>query len=427
METIEKEDFWGRVVAAPGEFESLVTEDAAWNACAEVVWRVVGVSLVLNGPPMLVSAWEENLGLVPAEGDGLNARKAAILQRLCDMGLPVTAGLLEAELTRRIGEGMAGVSLSGGTLTVSLALTATAEQIAAVEQLLGRVLPQNIVTEINEMPLGFSRVEYLEGIGNQYIVTNCEVTPETGVKIEYLETFGSFRLHEAIGTRESGRYWFVPRPSPDNKDNKQEFYYYTASTAWLTNWGRVIAELNFKNSGNLYLENLIGNTYQRTLPEKKDVVLPPLKLFGSADLKFFGVIWECEVSEGQEIVSKFVPALDQTGAPCFYDTVTKTPFYNSGAGDFLYPGKEAEATTYSLRRPLTYAQMTAHGIRRLYHVPRGYNGTREEYAAEHGYKVLVETPAPEEGYWSPVWHETEEEIVLEWVETEPPEEEGLIF
>lgn len=110
-----------------------------------------------------------------------------------------------------------------------------------------------------------------------------------------------------------------------------------------------------------------------------------------------------------------------------FDLVTREPFYNSGTGDFFYPGKEEEATTYSLRRPLTYAHATAHGIRRLYHVPAGYNGTREEYAAEHGYKVLLETPEPEEGYWSPVWHETEEEIVLEWVETEPPAEgEGLI-
>ena len=48
------------------------------------------------------------------------------------------------------------------------------------------------------------------------------------------------------------------------------------------------------------------------------------------------------------------------------------------------------------------------------------------YAMENGYKPIVEEPAPEDGYWVPKWHETEEEIVLEWVETEPPAEEELL-
>jgi hypothetical protein len=116
-----------------------------------------------------------------------------------------------------------------------------------------------------------------------------------------------------------------------------------------------------------------------------------------------------------------------------YDAVSRERFYNQGTGDFLYPGKDEEPTTYSLRRPvtyslrrpITYAQLTEHGVRRLYHVPNGYNGTKEVYAMEHGFKPLVETPQPEEGYWSPQWRETAEEIVLDWVETEPPAEDYL--
>ena len=73
---------------------------------------------------------------------------------------------------------------------------------------------------------------------------------------------------------------------------------------------------------------------------------------------------------------------------------------------------------------MTYAQLTEHGVRRLYKVPSGYNGTKEEYAMEHGFKPLIETPEPEEGYWSPQWRETEEEIVLDWEETEAPAKEN---
>lgn len=131
----------------------------------------------------------------------------------------------------------------------------------------------------------------------------------------------------------------------------------------------------------------------------------------------------CKLYEAAVEQRNLVPAIDPTGSPCFFDLVSRKPFYNSGTGDFTYPVKETQAATYSLRRPRQYAQMTERGIRRLYHVPRGYNGTPEEYAEQNGFKILVETPAPEEGYWTPVWHEREDCIELEWVETEPPIEE----
>lgn len=133
-------------------------------------------------------------------------------------------------------------------------------------------------------------------------------------------------------------------------------------------------------------------------------------------------LYSVEFSEYSTAIRHFVPAIDSIGAPCFIETMSGVPFYNLGTGDFLYPGKEAEATTYRLRRPITYAQVTANGIRRLYHVPKGYNGTKEEYAAEYGFKPIIETPQPEEGYWAPHWKETEEEIILEWIETDPPAE-----
>ena len=136
-------------------------------------------------------------------------------------------------------------------------------------------------------------------------------------------------------------------------------------------------------------------------------------------------IYECAITKNGKDLFRGIPCLDKTGSPCMFDLVSRKPFYNAGVSDFLYPGKESEVSTFSLRRPVTYAQLTESGVRRLYRVPSGYNGTKEEYAAEHGFKPLVETPMPEEGYWVPQWRETEEEIVLDWVETEPPTEDYL--
>jgi hypothetical protein len=104
-----------------------------------------------------------------------------------------------------------------------------------------------------------------------------------------------------------------------------------------------------------------------------------------------------------------------------YDTVGKKAYYNQGGYDFTYP---TESTTYSLRRVLPdWGKLTEHGLRRLYHAPANYQGELYDYAMENGYKPIVEPEQPEEGYWAPRWTETEDEIVLEWVETEPPMDE----
>ena len=134
-------------------------------------------------------------------------------------------------------------------------------------------------------------------------------------------------------------------------------------------------------------------------------------------------IYGCKIWDGATVVRNYLPAVDETGAPCMYDTVSRRAFYNSGTGDFIYPSTTA---TYSLRRVLPdWGKLTETGLRRLYHAPAGYKGDAYDYAMENGYKPIVEEPAPEVGYWAPVWHETEDSIQLEWVEAEPPADEEL--
>ena len=134
-------------------------------------------------------------------------------------------------------------------------------------------------------------------------------------------------------------------------------------------------------------------------------------------------IYQCAITKNGKYLFRGLPCLDSTGTPCMYDTVSKRPFYNLGTGDFIYP---TESTTYALRRVLPdWGKLTEHGLRRLYHAPANYQGELYDYALENGYKPIVEPEMPEEGYWSPRWTETEDEIVLEWVETEPPMDEPL--
>lgn len=307
---------------------------------------------------------------------------------------------------------------------------------------------------LGDLPAGYTRVEFLESTGKQYVDSLLYVKPDSGFygeataavidpAFETLTGFHSYfspfavvprnrRICFAYGKQDTTYYpqkdgSFIPSAGTGELPD-DTFYLYE---------GRFKVGMNFKESA-MWEYETANTTAKTALPAAPSAqTLSTMTLFGRRFLSGGGLVtdkymWRGRIysaifSEGLSIVRKFVPALDPTGSPCMFDLVSRKPFYNAGTGDFLYPGKEEQATTYSLRRPRMYAQMTEHGIRRLYHVPKGCNLTKEEYAELNGFKLLVETPQPEEGYWAPVWHEREDCIELEWVETEPPvnEEENI--
>ena len=52
---------------------------------------------------------------------------------------------------------------------------------------------------------------------------------------------------------------------------------------------------------------------------------------GSFPIRFFGT----QISEGATIAADFLPAIDATGMPCAFETISKQPIYNCGTGDFV--------------------------------------------------------------------------------------------
>ena len=47
-------------------------------------------------------------------------------------------------------------------------------------------------------------------------------------------------------------------------------------------------------------------------------------------------IYFFKIYKNEILVFNGIPALDQSGRPCMFDTVTQKPFYNEGTGEFLY-------------------------------------------------------------------------------------------
>lgn len=58
--------------------------------------------------------------------------------------------------------------------------------------------------------------------------------------------------------------------------------------------------------------------------------------YNTAQLPMIGRIWYFKIYDNNELVGDLIPALDENGTPCMYDTVSKKTYYNQGTGEFLY-------------------------------------------------------------------------------------------
>jgi hypothetical protein len=277
----------------------------------------------------------------------------------------------------------------------------------------------------NILPQGYTRLEYLEGKGHQYINTLFIPNSSSGLHTKHLYL-------SSTNTRPAGLI-DVLRMYAISINYEQGLAYGFGQTYHAASHKNMYGYLqtgyvNYLNCGveNTYLEVedlVLHGTHLNNVSFSctNSIYIFGLNSNNMLTNGFVGRIYTVKITQDDLVVHDFIPALDDAGAPCMYDIITGQPFYNLGAGDFLYP---SESTTYSLRRTLPdWGKLTENGLRRLYHAPANYSGELYDYALENGYKPIVEPEMPAEGYWVPQWRETEEEIILDWIETEAPEME----
>lgn len=363
----------------------------------------------------------------------------------------VKYGAVDKVLTEKIekvlGKGNCKINFDKATnkVTVAVGLDTTDAQIADVKTLLDRVLPRNLVTEMewaDGLPMSYTRLEYLESTGTQNILIPYTITYSTGL---YLKG----QLSSAV-TETGIRYPFSKAKSNFPCTELGLFApAWKNSNSWLYSWGKFSGDtrifsgvdyslfeiwLNWDSLKFVKMINCRTSAIFSATPSDRwvwgaenennfEATAQDFNLFNNSKFR----IYRASIRQDfNEVTRDFIPALDETGTPCMYDLVTKTPFYNNGTGDFLYPGAEQAVQMTDLDAK-SYAKLTEHGVRRLYHVPNGCTVTKDEYAATNGFKELVEPPMPLEGYWMPAWRETDTQLICGWVETEPPTKEVETF
>ena len=174
----------------------------------------------------------------------------------------------------------------------------------------------------------YSRVEYIESTGAQYIDMGISGNDKTKIEIKFVTAYqvGYPQIVGNMVTSSSAITFNLSRGAATSRWGSKTFdtggritaneicqiemsnggYYINGNSIWTPNANA------FTTNGNMYLFKANG---------------------GSAT--FTGKIYYCKVYENNILVRDFVPCLNNNGIPCLLDKVQNRFYYNQGTGDFI--------------------------------------------------------------------------------------------
>ncbi len=207
----------------------------------------------------------------------------------------------------------------------------------------------------DKLPAGYTRLEFLEATSTQYIDTGIPLNSESDVSAVAAATreyggyiFGSMDVTErrrllALGNNNS-------QPAVFSGHGSVYRYTYNINTL-------VPKEYRF-NGRILTVDGETVETYGE-VPYFESTT--PCYLFAynrlavGSDGRMWGRIWWLKIA-GR---AQFTPALDPTGTPCMFDTVTRKPFFNAGSGQFVAGvGTVAQLASLLRNLPATGGELT---------------------------------------------------------------------
>ena len=200
-----------------------------------------------------------------------------------------------------------------------------------------------------DLPAGYTRLEYLEATGEQYIITDLLATGSMKFELEFLATdmgglapvYGVHEenAHSSLYYNYSNAYGHVGRFV---YGNTYYYPYFDSGSFQLNKKYHMLVDGPhvWRNGEKLQRYRLVSGEFQGVPAEESFVSTLPVALFATngALARRTGIkrIYNFRASDKGELKLNLIPALDPTGAPCMFDTVTRKPFYNAGSGEFLY-------------------------------------------------------------------------------------------
>ena len=202
----------------------------------------------------------------------------------------------------------------------------------------------NGVVKHNGLPEGYTRVEYIQSSGTQYIDTGISGNATIKITAQASTIKGSSQALLSSTPTAQGGTWFGE---------------FTTNQKWGIGSGdglstiapttKMTAELTFNGSGCSGTINNESVTRSATITQGAWTIGAGVS-GTTLNYPFSGKIWECQITQNNTIVRNFIPCKNPSNVIGMYDTVSKTFFGNSGTGDFVastteYPYIYTDGTT----------------------------------------------------------------------------------
>lgn len=227
----------------------------------------------------------------------------------------------------------------GWTITIQLNGKVTKDEVINSEKI--AKLELDSIT----LPYGYRRCEYLESdTNNQYIDTEIIPTNTTGTWIiakRITETIDGC----SIAVRTDSNYYYPPVLRSNGN-----YHGWGTTTEWtdFTKQNTAFESyINYPIDGTIVKEAVAidnaGTSVTKALTTELPTISHSLYIFGrnyngTLERQWNGRIYRVKISEGDQIIRDFIPALDPDGKPCMYEMIEGKPYYNAATSgnDFLY-------------------------------------------------------------------------------------------
>lgn len=204
----------------------------------------------------------------------------------------------------------------------------------------------------NGLPEGYTRLEYLQSTGVQYI--------DTGIKFDCANTKIELKTYEDSLTRVHSICG----------DDGNCFYYFRGTGNWAVGYNNTASNVNSYmvvgdnvfviDKNKVYLNSVLTTTYTASSTISSYNTL----LFNrKTSLVDSGAVtmYYCKIWDNDTLVRDFIPALDPSDKPCMYDLVSKQPFYNQGTEADFTVGKKLYPVEYIANTGSSYINTGVEG------------------------------------------------------------------
>lgn len=202
---------------------------------------------------------------------------------------------------------------------------------------------RNMMAAKFDLPDGYKRCMYLYSNGNQYITTDISPFPNIGFEIAFsIIKLVKFKMY-AMGADTSYDTWLNISWDHEHHPNLGVRLSGHGDDLNLYTYSGEIRHMK------LYSNGTWTSSIQNVVESVKHFDTSNISTgLGSIDLfctqrkghhSYGGIIkvYDFKIFDKNETaILNFIPAIDRTGKPCMYDTITKKPFYNRGTGEFGY-------------------------------------------------------------------------------------------